>query len=266
MAGALAASAHADVVPSPAVSSNWAGYAAAATDLSLPATADTSSTTPLAFTDVTATWVEPKTRCTPGTARSAAFWIGLGGANDSSQGLEQIGTVVDCTRSGTVRHSAWYEILPAASVPLKLKIAAGDTVTAAILARGTTVTLQLTNRTKHTRYTKQVSVAQLDLSSAEWVAEAPSVCTGSGRCEILPLANFGKMTFTKAAATVEAGPGVISSPLWTATPIALIPGRTRPRFPGAPPGALDTVSPGAALPGPLSADGRSFSVTWHATA
>src|SRR4051812_27590092 len=65
-----AVSAHAE-----SVSSNWAGYAVA--DSSTIETGE--STAPLVFTSVTATWKQPRARCSAGRATYSAFWVGLGG-------------------------------------------------------------------------------------------------------------------------------------------------------------------------------------------
>jgi hypothetical protein len=155
-------------------------------------------------------------------------------------------------------------VLSAPAVPIKMKIAAGDTITTAVVANGTTVTLQITNRTRHTRFTKTVSVPSPDLTSAEWIAEAPSLCATSGRCRVVPLANFGAVRFTSAAATANAHPGVITDDTWTALPVQLQAGDGRPfgGFFGSTGGALT----GNALPGVVSADGRAFSVAWQASA
>lgn len=263
VAAASAAVASAGVSPTPATSSNWAGYV-----LSAPA-ADPTAATPaptLEFTNVTGTWVEPKGRCTStgGSRASAAFWVGLGGASETSSGLEQIGTSIDCTASGAAVHSAWWELIPAPAVPIRMKIAAGDTITAAVLVRDTTVTLQITNRTRHARFTKTLSVAAPDLSSAEWVAEAPSLCSSAGRCRVVPLANFGAVRFSGAAATANTHPGVITDDVWSAQAVQLRAWSLTPfgDFFGDTTGAAS----GNALPGMVSPDGRAFSVAWQASA
>jgi hypothetical protein len=108
--GSLAASAAgSSTLVSPAeTSSNWAGYSITA----LP------DTPPMTFTDVTGTWVEPRATCVANSTTSAAFWVGLGGNDPASAGLEQLGTSVDCDAAGKATYSAWWEIVPAASVPL----------------------------------------------------------------------------------------------------------------------------------------------------
>ena len=46
-------------------------------------------------------------------------------------------------------------------------------------------------------------MAAPDVSAAEWIAEAPSACTRSGKCRPLPLTNFGAVSFSKATATAN---------------------------------------------------------------
>ena len=115
--------------------------------------------------------------------------------------------------------------MPAASVPIPLKIRPGDRINAAVLVNGQTVTMSLKNLTRHTRFSKTMTLSQpLDVSSAEWIAEAPSNCTPSGRCTPVPLTRFGNVTFTNAAAIGNTHPGTITDPTWLPTAIELISG------------------------------------------
>jgi hypothetical protein len=243
----------------PEISSNWSGYVAAAPD---GATAS--------FSDVTATWIQPKATCSAGRRDSAAFWVGLGGNAADSQSLEQLGTSLECDGSGKApTSSAWWEIVPAASVPIKLVVRPGDRVNAAVLVKGQTVTMSLKNLTRGTRFSRVMTLTQpLDVSSAEWIAEAPSACTGNGRCTPVPLTQFGQITFTNAAAIGNAHPGTISdpvsttNPVWLPTAVELIGGGDTSRFFG----VADPLGPGVgAVPTDLSADGRTFSVSWQAS-
>jgi hypothetical protein len=231
------------------VSANWSGYV-----LQDPLFAG------LQFTSVTGTWTVPVANCTSGSNSSAAFWVGLGGSSDTASGLEQTGTGSDCS-NGTAKYYAWYEILPAASVQVPLKVNPGDQITTSVNVKGTTVLVQIKNRTRKTTFTKALQVAAPDVSSAEWIAEAPSACTAGGRCTVLPLANFGTVTFTRAAAIASGHPGTISDPTWANDPISLVPQSASRFF-----GALSSSSTAGATPGALSADGRSFGVSWLANA
>jgi Peptidase A4 family len=232
------------------VSSNWAGYAVIA-----PAGGS------VTFRDVTGTWVQPKVRCRSGRSDAVAFWVGLGGYADGAQSLEQLGTSAECDGSvAPPRYEAWWEILPAASIPIPLRIRAGDRVTAAVVVAGQTVTMSLKDVTRRTRFSKTVTVGQpLDVTSAEWIAEAPSDCSSPGNCRVVPLSNFGRVTFTNAAVIGNDHPGTISEGTWTPSSIELVTGGDNSGF-------LDTggVLAGA-VPGSVSADGRSFAVAWQRT-
>jgi hypothetical protein len=235
------------------VSSNWAGYALTGTG---------TAGAPVAFTNITASWVQPNVSCASGESYSA-FWVGLGGFSPTSEALEQIGTEANCNARGVPVYGAWYEIVPEPSIPIRMRIAPGDRIVAAVLVQGTQVTLQITNTTRHVRVTKRLTVEHPDLTSAEWIAEAPSECTSSGRCDTLPLARFGGVSFTRAAATGDGHAGTITDAAWSATPIELSEDSPAPLD-----GLLPHSSAGSsgAVPGTVSPDGRSFAVTWHPAA
>jgi Peptidase A4 family len=239
-------------------SSNWAGYVVTPVD----ATTSTTSTTPAAppvsptpttFTSVTGSWVQPGVSCTKSRATYAAFWVGLGGFSPTSQALEQIGTQATCTAVGKKKYSMWYELVPAASVPIKFKVFPGNALTASVKVNGTQVTLQIRNLTRKTNFTKTLFMAAPDLSSAEWIAEAPTGCNASG-CAQLALAKFSTLTFTKASATTsDDHTGTISDTSWSPTVINLEESASDP---------LATETTGA-LPSPLSTNGGSFAIAWQ---
>jgi hypothetical protein len=229
------------------VSSNWSGYTLTS--------ADPAGTT--AFSDVTGTWVQPKVSCRVGRRDAVAFWVGLGGNSEGSNALEQLGTAAECNGLSTKpRYSVWWEIIPAASVEVKLKLSPGDKVTAAVLVNGNQVTMSLKNVTHGTRFTKTVTVPEVDTSSAEWIAEAPSECNGIGQCRVVALTNFGTMTFTNAAAIGDGAPGTLTNPAWAPNPITLI-------TDGSDGGGFVGVSGVGAVPSDVTADGRGFSVSWQ---
>jgi hypothetical protein len=131
-------------------------------------------------------------------------------------------------------------------------------ITTSVNVSGTSVLVQIKNRTRKTSFTHALTVTAPDLTSAEWVAEAPSSCDPAGRCTVLPLANFGSVNFTRAATIASAHPGTISDPTWANVPITLVPEHAGLASRGS--------SPAGATPGALTADGRSFGVTWVANA
>jgi hypothetical protein len=232
----------------PSTSSNWAGYA------TTPTSGGSSATS---FSNVFGTWVQPSANCASGSPSYAAFWVGLGGLASNSRALEQIGTSADCSTSNTPVHYAWYELVPAAPVKLKLAIRPGDTISGAVTVSGQQVSLRLRNLTTRTVVNKKLRMVAPDLSSAEWIAEAPSTCTSSGNCRPLPLANFGTVPFLNATATSAGHSGTIADTAWSSTAIELQGGN------GPTPGRFGSAAPSAgATPTALSSQG-SFAVNWQ---
>jgi hypothetical protein len=233
-----------------AVSANWAGYVA---------TPSAAKTTP--FTKVFAAWVQPAATCVPGQVADSAFWVGLGGFNMGSTALEQTGTEANCSPSGRATYSVWYELVPAPPVSVNVPVTPGDSMVASVAVSGRKVTVQISNYTRKKTFAKKLSMPSApDVSSAEWIAEAPSDCTRGGTCVPVPLANFGTVGFVSAKASAAGRTGPISDPAWSATAIALDP------IVG--PSALDVAVPRAtATPSALSTDpnGSSFKVSWNAT-
>jgi hypothetical protein len=240
-----------------ASSSNWAGYAVTPLDATTPTAPPTPATPPTptipTFTSMSGSWVQPNVSCSKSKATYAAFWVGLGGFSPTSQALEQIGTQATCSSAGKAKYSMWYELVPAASVPIRFKVFPGNAMTASVKVDGTQVTLQIRNQTRKRTFTKTLFMAEPDLSSAEWIAEAPTGCNAS-RCVQLPLAKFSKLTFNKASATTSDGhTGTISDVSWSPTVINL-------ENVASDPFAIDASG---ALPSALSTNGASFAVVWQ---
>jgi hypothetical protein len=222
-------------------SSNWAGYAT-----SRPGTT---------FRHVSGTWVAPAAHCGAGGRRYSAVWVGLGGLHTTAKALEQVGTEADCA-GGKGYYSAWYEIVPAAPIKLGFTVRPGDTMSASVAVSGRSVKLFIADHTRGTSFTKQLDVAQVDVSSAEWIVEAPSACDARG-CRALPLANFGTTSFAGVKATSATGhTGTISDPAWSAVAITLSTRARGLRF------TTDQGS-GTAAPASLSPAGDAFAVTYQ---
>jgi Peptidase A4 family len=226
-----------------AVSENWAGYVA-------------SSQNDSGFSAVSGAWTQPKVDCSTAQEPAySAYWVGLGGGGEQSQALEQIGTQADC-QNGTASYYAWYELVPSAPVQLNLTIHPGDHISASVGVSGSSTSFSLKDETTGQSFSQTVQSPNPDTSSAEWIAEAPSQCDGSGNCTPLPLSDFGTVDFSNATATANGHTGPISDSDWSAQPIALGSG-----------GSYD-VSYGSggntagATPSTLSSGGSAFSVSW----
>jgi hypothetical protein len=203
------------------LSTNWSGYSSYS-----------SSGT---FTDVVGSWVQPTATCTNKTTYSS-FWVGLDGYNSGS--VEQIGTDADCSH-GPVYY-AWYEMYPNPPVNLSIPVTPGVTFTGEVKYGSGSFTLSIKGSNGASFSTTQ-SLANAARSSAEWIAEAPSMCAGS--CRVLPLTNFGTVNFSGSAANTRA----IDYSGWQYD-------------------ALTMVTNGGqikAQPSGLSGNGSAFSVTWY---
>jgi peptidase A4-like protein len=216
-----------------AQSTNWSGYAA------------TTGT----YTSVSASWTQPKGTCTNGD-QYAAFWVGLDGYSSST--VEQTGTEVDCV-GRTAEYYAWWEMYPGASVNLsstKYPVHALDVFNASVkYVSGSEFTLTLTDTSASPNWTatenESLSRGTAARSSAEVIAEAPC-CTFLGG--ILPLTNFGTMTFANAMVTPTSGSSEAIGSAPGITEITMVDNFGRDK---------DTVSP--------LTSGEAFSCTWKAS-
>lgn len=220
-----------------AYSTNWSGYAVASPNVPNSPTAPTGVT----VTYVAGTWVVPTVNCKVkgGANAYAAFWVGIDGWYSNT--VEQIGTDSDCS-SGVPQYYAWYEFYPLDSYyacpatpppppgppgphagpqppPCALQnLTPGDMMSASVTYnKDKTFTATITDVTQQTAcvdarkpscsqysfstiYTPNRQTGPAEQSSAQWIAESPC-CTNSGG--ELPLADFGKVLFSSAYATVN---------------------------------------------------------------
>lgn len=161
-------------------STNWSGYAA----------------TGAKFTSISGSWTQPSVTCTNKAAYSS-FWVGLDG--DGSNSVEQTGTAADCSHGRPVYY-AWYEMYPAFPVDYSNTVKAGDLFSASVTTNGSgAFTLKLSDATEGWTQTTTATSTTAALASAEVIAEAPS----SG-AKVLPLADFGTVSFTSALANGKA--------------------------------------------------------------
>jgi len=207
------------VTPSQDTSHNWSGYAA----------------TGGKFTSVSGTWTIPQVDSN-GEPGVGATWVGIGGVN--SRDLIQAGTQETDGGSGRVRYSAWLEMLPQVSQPVPFAVRPGDSVTVTIAEQSANNwTFDFKNNTSGKTYSTSTRY-QSSHSSAEWVVEAPSSVGG-----ILPLDNFGNVSFSDASTTENGQTANLSQA--HAQPITM----------------LGTGGQKLAVPTDIGSDGGSFSVS-----
>jgi peptidase A4-like protein len=238
-------------------SQNWAGYIV-------------QSSTGKSFSSVSGSWKQPTATSSSSTDQGySAFWVGLGGASGQSQSLEQVGTSADWV-NGKAQYSAWYELVPSAQVKLSIAIHSGDEISGKVSVSGTTVTISLSDQTTGQSATKSLQMSNPDTSSAEWIAEAPSAALHPGVYQTLPLANFGKATFTGVSATADGHTGPISDPNWSVAKVQLSPTGTVGDLAAGgsfTPAGLGGVAPSSdgASTSNVSSDGSSFSVSYSSS-
>ena len=203
---------------------NWSGYSSYSGNGST-------------FTDVKGSWIQPTATCSTKTSYSS-FWVGLDGYSSSS--VEQLGTEADCSHGSPVYY-AWWEMYPNPSHSIQVvSVKPGVSYSAEVHYNGGgSFTLSLSGGGGQSFTTTQ-TLSNPSLSSAEWIAEAPSMCAGN--CRPLPLANFGKVNFSGSSANGNA----INNSAWSYDPLTMV----------------TSGSTVKAAPSGLDASGSAFSVTW----
>src|SRR2546421_7208669 len=210
-------------------STNWSGYAVTGASGSV--------------SDAKGSWTVPAIQGTcPGINQYSSFWVGIDGF--SSGTVEQTGTDSDC-QNGAPTYYAWYEFYPHPSFLISgLTVRPGDHMTAEASFNGRSFTVTITNTSTGVSFSTSARVRSAQRSSAEWIAEAPSSSGG-----ILPLADFGTVSYSSCTATVNGTPGTIGSFGSSVQVITMVSNS----------GAVK------AQPSSLSSSGDSFSVTWKSS-
>ncbi|MGB8368992.1 MAG: G1 family glutamic endopeptidase [Limisphaerales bacterium] len=226
-------------------SGNWSGYA-------VPL--DTRGVSDI-FSDVQGTWTVPTVTGNKRSTTYSSTWVGLDGYDNGT--VEQIGTEQDWTGEGQQNY-VWFEMYPSGAYEIEgFPVDPGDSISAQVQYVGqsnvqmgrrrsvkeSVFQLTIKNTTKNVSFsvpTSYTTIASAARASAEWVAEAPS------SEEILPLADFGSVSFSGCNATSTGSrgkPEAIS--FWPYDPLTMI-----------------DPSGGQATPSALLDNGTAFSVSW----
>jgi len=218
-------------VPGSVQSSNWSGFAVTGSK----------------FTNAAGSWHVPGVDCAKTPNTYSSFWVGIDGYSDNT--VEQIGTESDCS-GGTPTYYAWYEFYPADPVVIStVPVGNGNIISASVSYNGSKFTLTLTDEKTGKSFSITKGVSGAKRTSAEWIAEAPSL-SGS----ILPLADFVKANFgfdkTGVASTNYATDSSTTGPISSFSS----------------PAKITMVKGGVneAVPSALTVDGTSFYVNWKA--
>lgn len=201
-------------------SRNWSGYIS-----------DTGN-----YTAITGTWTIPHVT-TNGHTATDATWVGIGGV--TSNDLIQSGTQNVISPSGHVTTTAFYELLPDASIPITaLTVNPGDSVTVSINQQSANQWLiKFVDNTTNQSYQNTVTYSS-SYSSAEWIEEAPS-----NGVHVLPLDNFEPVQFSNGS-TIQNN-SQVSIAASNAHPVTMV----------------NNAGQTLATPSPLQPNGESFSET-----
>ena len=215
-------------------SGNWSGYADVACGT-------------CAIRYVAASFTVPSVNCAKSPdGSSAGIFAGLDGIK--SQTVEQIGVEAECS-GGTASYGAFYEMFPNAPVSFS-GVSPGDAISMSVYFNSATHHWQLTLADLTTG--GNISTAQAcpsgsvcRNSSAEVIAEAPSLSTGA----ILPLVDFGQVNHEAIMVTSRNGTrgSMTSNGLWTTDSITMV----------------NSGGKVLAQPGPVYG-GQAFQDTWRA--
>ncbi len=212
-------------------STNWSGYAAA-TNLTNPE--------PGSVTFVSGSWTVPTVQnC---NESYSAIWVGIDGFSENSSTVEQLGTGQDVV-NGVAQYYAWYEMYPGNSEVIEnFNVYPGDSITASVTysKKNGNFTLYIANKTRGTSHTVVQSLKSATMTSAEWVVEAPYSNF------ILPLANFGTVSFTNCQATINNITGTINNHAWQNGGIEMV----------------NNCGAAKDMPSGLTSNGAGFSVAW----
>jgi hypothetical protein len=212
-------------------SSNWSGYAVVGEG----------------FQQARGSWVVPAVDCTVTPNASVSFWVGIDGWDNAT--VEQTGTDSDCN-GGLPSYYAWYEFAPKAGVTItSVPISPSDHMAAQVdYAGDSEFIVTITNQTTGATYTTSAAVPSAQRTSAEWIAELNGY----------NLSDYGTVyfgdDFTHVSgtnqATNAANSGAIGAFKENVRASVIVTGKDN--------------SADLAVPGFLSIDGSSFTVTWWA--
>ena len=169
------------------------------------------------MTGVQGQWIVPTLTESSSANTYSAIWVGIDGYSDNT--VEQIGTEQDWSPSGQQNY-VWFEMYPKAAYEIVgFPIEPGDVFSASVVYVGNgRFQLSIVNESSNVSFTvpaRYTKAANARRSSAEWIVEPPYA---GG---ILPLADFGKVSFRNCSATLNGVTGAIGDSNWQNDPITM---------------------------------------------
>lgn len=222
---------------------NWSGYAVNGTAGSI--------------TMATASWIVPTVSCPASGSTYAALWVGIDGFQSGT--VEQTGTDSDC-HNGVASYYAWYEFYPQPSKTIgSIAVHPGDVVAARVQysPKAGKFTVAIKDYTSNQGFKAASAVSGAQRSSAEFIVEAPEVCTLL-KCSLTSLSNFGTAGFGLGNTGISLTCGLVmngvkgsigSFPSANVWPITMV--------------SQSSSSVVKSQPSALTSSGTSFTVTWE---
>jgi hypothetical protein len=161
------------------------------------------------FRLVRATFFVPYLNCALSKSAYSQEWVGLGGFVGSSVTVQQVGIEADCNSAGRGSYHTWYAMYPRPAVNPKLKISAGDSVTASVYydAASARFALSLTDNTTGGHFTVTQPCPRglrCPALSAEIISSAPTARKGK-HLVVKPLADYGAVSYAAITITDHGG-------------------------------------------------------------
>jgi hypothetical protein len=196
---------------------NWAGYVVEYTGSGSTPQSGVANYVSAIWTVPTA--LPPLSKSASASSCISAVWVGLDGFNDAT--VEQVGITSEYD-GGLTSYSAWYDMYPSGEVNV-FSVQPGDSITASVQynppGNPGTFLLSLTDNTQNKSFPPLYETnASAQLSSAEWIVEAPGLFRGDA-----PLPNIGSVTFTGATATLGTETGPVDTSDWQTTDVVMVP-------------------------------------------
>ena len=181
--------------PTPASSTNWAGYVAE----------NTTNFINYSVTKVAGTWTQPAVNCSGGLTAIVVIWVGIDGA--SSGTVEQDGSYAQCI-AGAASYAVWWELYPKNAIQIipSITVKAGDTITGSVVYSASTGKFAMKVIDGTHSFTKTGTQTGTLRSSAECIVERPSGGTG-----LYDLAKFGSARFSSCTAVINHHSGGIGT-------------------------------------------------------
>jgi hypothetical protein len=167
------------------------------------------------FSSISGTWTVPT--ASPHKAKEAEYsstWVGIGGGclntacSVTDNTLIQAGTEQDVAANGKASYYAWYELIPAPSTQVTLKVAPGNKITVTIKQSAPGLWSIVMRNVSTGKSWSTSTPYPSSMATAEWIEETPLLISGTST-GISALPRLSAVHFT--GATVNGAPAGLAA-------------------------------------------------------